>query len=158
MALGDIVNFVAVDACIYTAGQPSVAALAEIRAEGFEVVVNLGLLDQDYSLTDEAGSVRALGMSYRHIPVLFVDPKPEDFECFRRTLRELSGRKVFVHCAMNLRVSCFVSLYGELELGWSRERADAHVRRVWEPDPVWSDFLARMRASFGSLSPRSSGD
>jgi len=96
MALADIVNFIAIDERIATSGQPSEEQLREIRAEGFEAIVNLGLLDQDYSLVDEAGSVRALGLSYTHIPVIFTDPTPEDFERFRAALRELSGRKVFV--------------------------------------------------------------
>jgi hypothetical protein len=50
-----------------------------------------------------------------------------------------------VHCAMNFRVSCFVALLGESELGWTREQADAHVRRLWKPDEVWSAFLKDMR-------------
>ena len=150
MALSDIVNFVAVDVRIATAGQPSEAQLREIAESGFEAVVNLGILDPEYCLADEAGSAKALGLYYAHIPVIFTAPKDEDFERFRQTLRRLSGRRAFVHCAMNMRVSCFLALYGEAELGWSREQADEHVRLVWEPDDVWRDFLERTRATFAA--------
>ena len=72
----------------------------------------------------------------------------------RDALRELSGRKVLVHCAMNMRVSCFMSLYGEAELGWSRAQAEAHVRRVWEPDAIWAGFLSRLRSVLSRSSSR----
>ena len=49
---------------------------------------------------------------------------------------------------MNYRVSCFTALYAEAELGWSRERADTHIARVWEPDDIWSAFLQRVRGGW----------
>jgi protein tyrosine phosphatase (PTP) superfamily phosphohydrolase (DUF442 family) len=147
VALSDIKNCVAVSATLVTAGQPREPELAEIAADGFELIVNLGLLDPRYCLPDEAGSVAKLGLGYRHIPVDFTAPAEEDFRRFEATLLEASGRRVFAHCAANYRVSCFVALFGEAHLGWSREQADAHVRRLWEPDEVWRTFMARVRAS-----------
>ena len=41
----------------------------------------------------------------------------------------------------------FTALYGECELGWTRELADAHVRRVWEPNDNWRAFMAEVRAT-----------
>ncbi len=146
MALGDIKNFVRVNDLLATAGQPKESELADVAASGFELVVNLGLLDPRYCLPDEAGSVAKLGLAYRHIPVDFKAPARADFERFEATLREATGRRVFVHCAANYRVSCFVALYAEARLGWSREQADAHVRRVWEPDDVWRGFMEAVRA------------
>ena len=146
VGLSDIKNFVAVSASLATAGQPLESELADIAASGFELVVNLGLLDPRYCLPDEAGSVARLGLDYRHIPVDFKAPTEQDFERFEATLLEARGRRVFAHCAANYRVSCFVALFGEAHLGWSREQADAHVRKVWEPDDVWRAFMARVRA------------
>jgi len=56
---------------------------------------------------------------------------------------------VFVHCAANYRVSSFVALYGESRLGWTREDADAHIRKVWEPNGTWARFLDEVRHSYG---------
>lgn len=145
--LSEIRNFVALDDRLATAGQPTEQQLAVVRASGFEAVVNLGLLDPRYCLTDEARIVAALGMSYRHIPVDFQHPTLDDFRAFVDTMREHAGRRVFVHCAANFRVSCFVALYGERELGWSREAADAHVRKLWQPNEVWQAFLRDVRSS-----------
>lgn len=143
-------NLLALGPRLATGGQPSEAQLAALAARGFDAVVNLGLLDPRYCLPDEAASCAALGLDYHHIPVDFRAPQPGDFERFRATLRRLDAERVFVHCAMNYRVSCFVALYGECELGWSREQTDAHVRSIWQPDAVWTRFLAQMRAGFGA--------
>ena len=64
----------------------------------------------------------------------------------RRRLQDDAGeRKVFVHCAMNHRVSCFVALYGEAKLGWTREQADGLVAKLWHPNDVWRAFMERVR-------------
>jgi protein tyrosine phosphatase (PTP) superfamily phosphohydrolase (DUF442 family) len=143
--ISDIRNFVSVSDTLATAGQPTELQLQELKAAGFDAVINLGLLDPRYCLPDEAASVAALGMVYHHIPVIFHEPKADDFAAFRSAVQSLRDRKLFVHCAMNFRVSCFVALLGEAELGWTRAQANAHVQRLWEPDQVWSAFLTDMR-------------
>jgi hypothetical protein len=59
------------------------------------------------------------------------------------------GTRVFVHCAANYRVSSFVSLYGQATLGWSQAQAEAHIRRLWEPNAVWAAFIQRARQVLG---------
>lgn len=145
MAIEDIRNFRQVDALIGTAGQPTEEQLGEVAAAGYQVVINLGLLDPKYCLPDEAGSVARAGLEYHHIPVVFTDPKVTDFERFVTVMDACRGRKTFVHCAANYRVSAFVALYGERRLGWSRAAADAHLRRFWEPNEVWAAFVAECR-------------
>ena len=147
MALDDIKNFVAVSDRLGTAGQPSEAQLSEVAAAGFEVVVNLGLLDPRYCLPDEAATVASLGLAYHHIPVDFNAPQTDDLERFFTVMEASREKKVFVHCAANYRVSSFVALYGEARLGWSAEQGDTHIRRIWEPNETWSRFLAEARGS-----------
>ena len=148
MALADIRNFVDVDERIGTSGQPTDAQLLDVAAAGYQHVLNLGLLDPKYCLADEAGSVASLGLGYEHIPVLFDAPTFDNFLRFVDAMDRVRGTRVFVHCAANYRVSSFVSLYGELRNGWSQVDADAHVRRLWEPNPTWADFIARCRRLF----------
>jgi len=145
VTLEAIKGFVGLDAGLATAGQPSEAELGEVAASGFEVVVNLGLLDPRYCLADEAGTVRSLGLEYHHVPVDFQAPSVEDFRRFSLVMEGSRGKRTLVHCAANYRASCFVALYGEAELGWSRAQADAHVARVWEPNETWLAFLRRVR-------------
>ena len=146
MAIEDIKNFRQVGEVLGTAGQPSESQLREIASAGYEVVINLGLLDPRYCLPDEAGLVSDLGMEYHHIPVVFGSPRVADFERFVEVMDSCRGRKTFVHCALNWRVSAFVGLYGEMRLGWSRTTADAHMRTFWEPDEVWKELAAQCRA------------
>ena len=146
MALDDIRNFRQVDATLGTAGQPTEEQLRDVAAAGYEVVVNLGLLDPKYCLPDEAGTVSRAGMAYHHIPVVFTEPKVAEFERFVEVMDACRGRKTFVHCAANYRVSTFVALYGELRWGWSRAAADAHIRRFWEPNDTWTAFIGECRA------------
>ena len=145
MDLHDIRNFVPLGESYGTAGQPTEEQLSLIAQHGFEVVVNLGLLDPRYCLPDEQGSVRAAGMSYHHIPVDFRNPTIGDFDRFREIILGSRGRKVFIHCAANLRLSCFMPLLGESDLGWSMEQAEAHFRRLWSPDEVWTRFFEEAR-------------
>ena len=146
MSLDEIKNFLAIDARIGTAGQPTEAELAEVAGAGYRAVLNLGLLNPEYCLPDEAGLAASLGMKYRHLPVNFDAPQVADFEAFAAQMDAWAGERVFVHCAANFRVSSFMALYGELRLGWSRERADRHARTFWEPNKTWQRLVGDCRA------------
>ncbi len=148
MALDDIKNFLRLDERIATAGQPTAEQLAEIAAAGYEAVINLGLLDPRYCLPDEAGLVRSLGLDYDHIPVEFDAPRVESFQRFAAAMERVAGKRVFVHCAANFRVTSFVGMWGEATQGWSAERADALARTFWEPNETWRAFVAACRAEF----------
>jgi protein tyrosine phosphatase (PTP) superfamily phosphohydrolase (DUF442 family) len=139
-----IYQFRRMDAGLATAGQPSEVELGLIAAAGFERVVNLALHDAEYALDDEAGRVRALGMAYIHLPVAFHAPARADFEQFRRLMRAQAGRRLFLHCAANKRVSAFLGLYRLLELGWSRAQAFALMDTVWTPDETWARFIDQL--------------
>jgi protein tyrosine phosphatase (PTP) superfamily phosphohydrolase (DUF442 family) len=140
-----IKNFYNVSPELATAGQPSENELREIAASGFDVVINLGLLDPSYCLPDEMNLVASLGMEYVHIPVIFSSPHEEELWRFFAVMELNRDKKVFVHCAMNYRASAFVALYGQAKLGWSREVADTHAKRFWELDDVWSGFIEKCR-------------
>ena len=145
MALTDIYNFFPISETLGTAGQPTEAQMGDIAAAGYKAVVNLALPASDNALADEAATVRALGMDYHNIPVVWEAPKLSDFEQFVPLMDSLARQKVFVHCAANYRVSMFVALYAEKRWGWTRAQADAHIRRIWEPDEVWARFIEDVR-------------
>lgn len=145
----EIKNFAQIDERLGTGGQPTETQLREIAEAGYEVVVNLGLLDPRYCLPDEAGLAGSLGMEYHHIPVKFDAPTTEDFQEFLALMERCRTRKTFVHCAANYRVSSFVALYGQLRLGWTPQQADAHARRFWDLDGVWLGFIEECRRKMG---------
>jgi len=145
--LSEIKSFVQLDERLATAGQPTELQIADIAATGYDIVINLALHDQDYSLADEAGAVQAAGMTYIHIPVQWEHPTPADLERFCAAMDAHSEARVFVHCAANMRVSVFVALYRILRLGWERERAFADVARIWEPNATWAALIEKVLAS-----------
>jgi protein tyrosine phosphatase (PTP) superfamily phosphohydrolase (DUF442 family) len=147
MALTDIYNFFPISETLGTAGQPTEAQMGDISAAGYKAVVNLALPASDNALKDEAATVRVLGMDYHNIPVVWEAPKLSDFEQFVPLMDSLVGQKVFVHCVANYRVSMFVALYAEKRWGWTRAQADAHIRRMWEPDEVWAKFIESVRGA-----------
>jgi len=148
MSLTDIYNFIPISETLGTSGQPTEAQMGDIAAAGYKVVVNLALGKSENALTDEAATVRALGMTYHHIPVVWEAPQLSDFAQFMPLMDSLSGQKVFLHCVANYRVSMFTALYAEKRWGWTRAQADAHIRRIWEPDEIWAKFIESVRAVF----------
>ena len=149
-----IYNYRAVDTALCTSGQPSVSQLRSIAAAGFTTIINLALHDDPrYSLPDEAGTVKSLGLAYEHIPVQFSAPAERDLLAFFAAMKAHRGEKVWVHCAANMRVSAFLGLYRVIEQGWDVEPAFELVRGLWQPDDVWSSFIAAMLAKHGRSGP-----
>jgi protein tyrosine phosphatase (PTP) superfamily phosphohydrolase (DUF442 family) len=144
MAIQDILNYVQLTPRIGTSGQPSAEQLKDIAAGGYRAVVNLALPTSDNALPDEGGHVTRLGLAYFQIPVRFDAPRVEELRTFVGLMRVLEDRPVWVHCAMNLRVSAFLYHYLRHDLGVPEAEARSPVLAKWEPrmDAVWRAFLA----------------
>lgn len=142
--LEKIYNYRRLSDTLATAGQPTEDEMVAVAEAGFEIVVNLALHDADYSLPGEREIVNSLGMRYIHIPVQWERPTRTDLEQFFETMDNLSGHRLFIHCAANKRVSVFVSLYRRLRQGWSAEDVIPDVQAIWEPDAVWRPFMDEM--------------
>ena len=139
--LKEIYNYLSLTESIATAGQPTEGQIAATAENGYEVVINLGLADAEYALKDEGAMVRALGMQYIHLPVIWERPTKLDLERFFKVIKANQDNKVFIHCAANMRVSVFMALYRILRLGWSSEKAFEEVKRIWTPNDIWQMFI-----------------
>jgi len=138
--LNRIRNFLRIDDRLATSGMPQPDDFAALRQAGFDVVMNLALPTSHHALPNEGELVSAQGMTYVHIPVKFDAPQPADFEQFTRVMDACAGQKVFVHCAANMRVSAFVFLH-RLRHGADRATAESDLKKLWQPDGVWRDFV-----------------
>lgn len=139
--LSEIYSFRAIGDRLGTAGQPTESQFRAIYEAGFETVINLALPTSDNALAHEGSIVTSLGMSYVHIPVDFKAPAAQDFRTFCRVIDAFSDRRVFVHCAANMRVSVFVFLYRVLCQRVSLSEAECDLHAIWQPDEVWSGFI-----------------
>jgi protein tyrosine phosphatase (PTP) superfamily phosphohydrolase (DUF442 family) len=146
--LHDIYNFKKLSPLLATSGQPDEQELADIARAGYKVVLNLALHDDArYSLADERATVEGLGMKYLHISVHFAAPTDENFDSFVAAMDENQHQRMLVHCAANKRVSSFLGLYWHLRHRMPITEAFALQRDIWEPDAVWSAFIARKLAA-----------
>lgn len=149
--LSDITNFVQLTEAVGASGQPTPAQFPEIAANGYTGLINLALPTSDNAVADEGSLVTSLGMSYFHIPVRFDAPTLGDLRLFILAMRALEGRKVWVHCAVNARVSAFMYHYLKHDKNYDEQRASSPVLLAWEPrmDAVWRSFMALSKEEIG---------
>ncbi len=144
-----ILNYIKINDNISTAGQPKEAELELLVNDGFEIVINLALSNATNALDNEDKIVSALGMTYIHIPVDFEYPTKYDLKLFLSILTSLEGKKVFVHCAKNYRVSAFMYVYHKYFLKTPFDEIDLSLLEEWGPSPIWQDI---MKIEFEELS------
>ena len=56
-------------------------------------------------------------------------------------IKAFEGRKIWVHCAKNMRVSAFIYLYRRMRLGDKEDAAAFPMREVWVPNETWQAFI-----------------
>lgn len=136
-----MINFLEISDQIATSGQPSVVEFEQIAAKGYKTVINLAMATSDNAIPEEGDIVTGLGMSYVHIPVRWEQPKVEQFELFAAAMQSRDGEKVWVHCALNMRVSAFLYLYNLIYRNESGQVSLQRMNEIWAPNQVWSDFI-----------------
>jgi ribosomal protein L11 methyltransferase len=141
-----LINSLRISDRLTTAGQPRREHFPLIAQDGTDAVINLAPGSSPNALTDEAELWRELRIQYFHIPVPWEQPADENLREFFAAMDALAERKVFVHCALNKRVSAFVFLYRVLKQGVAIAEAQRDLHRIWEPNPSWRTFIERTLA------------
>lgn len=137
----NILNYIKINELISTSGQPSVEQFDKIAQDEFEVVINLALHNASNAIENEDKVVTSLKMAYFHIPVDFENPKPSDVKLFLNTLQALGSNKVWVHCALNYRVSAFMYIYHKYILQTPFDDIDISLFEEWSPDTKWQEII-----------------
>ncbi len=139
--LTKIKNFLAITDNLGTAGQPTSEQFDTIRDAGYELVINIAMPATDNAVPNEAEHVTSRGMSYVHIPVEWKAPRQQDLDFFFQLMKASHNKKIFVHCAANMRVSAFIYLYRIICEGEDPTVARETLNRLWEPHGVWKEFV-----------------
>ena len=128
---------------ITTSGQPTAAHIHAIADNGFEVLVNLAMHDSENALETEGSLAASLGMNYVNIPVPFDEPDETHLREFVGIMETFSEKKVWVHCAVNARVSAFMYQYLTQVKGWNADDATTPLMTKWRPkmDDAWQEFM-----------------
>jgi len=141
MNLKDILNYVQLSDNIATSGQPKANQFKLIANHGYGSIINLAMKDSHNAIPNESKLLDSLGISYFHIPIPFDSPSTKHFQDFVKILRSLEGQKVWIHCAMNYRVSAFMYLYLRQVQGLPDREAKSPMFERWKPDKIWSKFM-----------------
>jgi protein tyrosine phosphatase (PTP) superfamily phosphohydrolase (DUF442 family) len=154
LSSANIFNYIRINEFFSTSGQPSKEQFEKIKEDGFEVVIDLAPVDYErYSIKDEKSILRNLNLEYIHIPVDFKKPTIEDFEAFEFALMNCNGKKIWIHCAANYRVTVFFSIWAEKNLGWTKQQSKELIDSIWKSDPdwkmgeVWEKFIDEVKTT-----------
>jgi protein tyrosine phosphatase (PTP) superfamily phosphohydrolase (DUF442 family) len=134
-------NVVVISPKLVTSGQPSAEALAQLGAEGFEAVISLSPPNVHDAVRDEPEIVTRQGLAFVGIPIDFGHPTARDFDAFASAISGLAGRKVLVHCQVNMRASTMVFLYRTIVAKEDPQRAYEAVIKVWVPEGPWKRLI-----------------
>jgi len=137
----DIYNYQKISDSIATSGQPTKEQFSAIKQSGYQLVVNLALPESTNALPDEKQIIESQSMQYVHIPVVWEKPTIENVNEFFSVMEANSDKKVFVHCAANMRVSAFIYLYQRLHESISEEEAKKDLHKIWIPNENWHKFM-----------------
>ncbi|SMN00465.1 hypothetical protein SPONN_1707 [uncultured Candidatus Thioglobus sp.] len=141
MNIKEIKNFIQASELIASSGQPTEQQIKFIAFAGYEVIINLAMPNSDNAIPEEGNIVTALKMIYIHIPVPYEAPNKTHLNNFLHIMEALSNQKVWVHCALNYRVSAFLYQYGRLSLKVNHQEAQKFMLPSWNPDDVWQEFM-----------------
>jgi len=84
-----------------------------------------------------------------NIPIEFGEPTEADFEQFVTAMKRFQGRKVLIHCQVNMRASTFTFLYRVTQAHEAPEQAYQAVARVWSPRGPWNRLLISQLSKAG---------
>ena len=124
-----------------TSGQPTIEEFQAIEDAGYQVIINLAMSCSTNAIANEGAIVTDLGLVYVQIPVVWESPTAEDVMLFFQTMQAFSQKKVWVHCAKNMRVSCFIYFWQKHILKLPEIEARYPMNRIWQPTGVWQELI-----------------
>jgi protein tyrosine phosphatase (PTP) superfamily phosphohydrolase (DUF442 family) len=137
----EIEAFLPISQTIATSGQPTKEQFSNIASTGYSLIINLATPVSTNWNPQEKTIVQSLGMEYIDIPIDWDNPTLNDFESLANLLDENSDRKIWVHCAKNMRVSAMIYLYHRLRKGYTEEASRRYLEQIWQPNQIWKNFM-----------------
>jgi len=140
----DAPNVVAISPLLVTSGQPTAESLATLKEQGFEAEIYLAPPTVSSAVRDEQAIVERQGLRYVNIPIPFGEPAQSHYEAFVAAMAQLQGRKVLVHCEVNMRASSLVFLHRVIVGHEPPDKAYESVARVWSPRGPWKTLIVKV--------------
>ena len=122
-------NFLRVSTDVCTGGQPRLEHFAALKAEGVKAVLNLRT-PGEHRADEEEQAVKAAGMAYFNVPVVYTAPTFESADAFLRITDDPRNRPIFIHCTAAIRVGTYWLIRRVLRDNWTWDVALAEARKV----------------------------
>jgi uncharacterized protein (TIGR01244 family) len=137
-----IQNFLRINTEICTGGQPTLAQLAELKAQGITTILNLRAPGEaGFDAAAEEAETKKLGMKYIHIPVSNqAGPRDEQADEFLKATDDARNRPVFIHCGSANRVGAFFMIRRVLRDGMTYDAAKAEADKIGLRSQALADF------------------
>ena len=134
-----VTNYTRVDATVACGGATPVAALPELKKNGFVSVINFRTAQESGANIDEAKAKAAeVGLKYIHIP--FQAPTPEVADAFLKAVGDRSNQPVYIHCASANRVGAMWFIKRVKLDGWDTDRAMKEAETIGLKAPNLRQF------------------
>lgn len=122
-------NFLRVNDQFCTGGQPTLEALAQLKADGIKAVINLRP-PAEHRAAEEEARVGELGLRYFNIPVVYTDPKDAQVDEFLKLTDDPANRPAFIHCTAAIRAGAFWLIRRVMRDGFTFDQAEEEAKKV----------------------------
>jgi len=145
--INNIQDYYQINENLATSGQPTPEQFQSIADVGYRVIINLAMSSSTNALANEGAIVTDLGLVYVQIPVVWEHPRLEDVRLFFQVMESFADQQIWVHCAKNMRVSCFIYLWQKYVLQLSDQIAMYPMKEIWQPTGVWQELIEQAQRS-----------
>jgi len=137
---GAVMNYHRIDGRLVTGGHLVGDGLAELKAEGVTVVIDL----RDKPPKGQKKKLADQGIEWINIPIEWDDPETVDFERFSEAMEAHQDEHVLVQCAANYRASAMTYLYRVVVEQVDEDAAEKDLYAVWNPgeeNQQWTGYI-----------------
>jgi protein tyrosine phosphatase (PTP) superfamily phosphohydrolase (DUF442 family) len=134
---GPAMNFHRINPRLATGGHFVNAGATELAKQGVTLVIDL----RDEPPKDAQRQLEAAGIRWINVPVVWAEPKRNDFEDFSRLMAANEGESIFVQCQANYRASAMTYLYRVTSQRVSEPEARKDLNAIWTPEGTWESYI-----------------
>ena len=139
----EIYNYHKIHNLCETSGQPTRSQLKLLIEKGYQVIVYLSQNSVvNKVVLNEKRVFESSNVKYIHLPVDFDNPRESDFEKFVLIISKFKSKKLWIHCAANMRVSAFIYRYRRDILKLKHTDIIGDLEVIWKPSKIWVNFLS----------------
>ena len=134
---GPAMNFQRLGPRLATGGHFTDDGIAALEEQGVSVVIDL----RDRPPEGQEKRLAEAGIRWINVPVVWKEPRREDFEAFSRYMSENEGENILVQCQGNYRASAMTYLYRVTQAGVPEPEARKDLNAIWTPEGTWEAYI-----------------